>query len=322
MHAGQFFNGLAGCVAMMVGPVLSATWFPPSERTTATAAVSVLNYGGTAATFVVGPMLVRTGTQSTSTANELRTYMVGQAGLAALLLAACLFLPSKPPFPPSRSAQVTRDTMLVGFAELRQRKAFWAIAVCYGVITGFSGAWGSMLGPNMENVLPESVAEQDAGYMGFWGAIAACCAGLGMGAYADSASMAGRKKGLLMVCCAGGTVCYTLFACLCSGILNPPYTLAALYATSITSALFAQASVPLFYEMAVEETYPIAEGLTTGVLTLLNNIGCLVFLAAQNIPGIGTSWMNWACVGACALPLVVLARVSEHRRRLEFDTAD
>lgn len=46
MHAGQIFNGLAGPMAMSAGPVLSAQWFAPHERTVSTAIVGVSNYGG------------------------------------------------------------------------------------------------------------------------------------------------------------------------------------------------------------------------------------------------------------------------------------
>jgi FLVCR family MFS transporter len=53
-NAGAFLNGAAGPVAMAASPVLSSVWFPPNERTTATAISSTLNYLGVALSFVVG----------------------------------------------------------------------------------------------------------------------------------------------------------------------------------------------------------------------------------------------------------------------------
>ena len=47
------------------------------------------------------------------------------------------------------------------------------------------------------------------------------------------------------------------------------------------------ATIPLFFEMACEVTYPVAEGVTTLVLTLANNIFGLLFLFIQMIPKIG-----------------------------------
>jgi MFS family permease len=43
MHVGQCLNGLAGPVAMMSGPVVSAAWFPPNFRTTSTAVITIAN---------------------------------------------------------------------------------------------------------------------------------------------------------------------------------------------------------------------------------------------------------------------------------------
>jgi len=89
--------------------------------------------------------------------------------------------------------------------------------------------------------------------------------------------------------------------------------------TSITGSLFANAVVPLYYELAVEATFPVSESLTTSVLTLINNFGCLVFLLVQTIPEIGTAWMNWTLVGACVWGCILILPVKEEQRRLEFD---
>ena len=46
-------------------------------------------------------------------------------------------------------------------------------------------------------------------------------------------------------------------------------------------------SIPLFYELTMECTYPIAEGIPMAVLTTSNHVASLLFLAAVMIPGIG-----------------------------------
>ena len=66
MHLGQLLNGLAGPVAMMSGPVLSAAWFPPHFRTTSTAIVAVANGLGVAFSNLVGPALVDTKASAAS----------------------------------------------------------------------------------------------------------------------------------------------------------------------------------------------------------------------------------------------------------------
>lgn len=54
MNLCAILNGIAGTVPF-AGPALVAnTWFPPQQRTTATAVSSVFNYGGVAMAFVIG----------------------------------------------------------------------------------------------------------------------------------------------------------------------------------------------------------------------------------------------------------------------------
>jgi MFS family permease len=89
-------------------------------------------------------------------------------------------------------------------------------------VTGFFGAWGSMLGPNMQAVLPAPVAEREAGWMGFWGALAGMAGGILLAVISDQIS-GSRKKGLLLVCCACATTSFVLFACFCAGVLHVPY---------------------------------------------------------------------------------------------------
>jgi len=55
----------------------------------------------------------------------------------------------------------------------------------------------------------------------------------------------------------------------------------------ILGTLLLNATPPLYFETACEVTYPVAEGVTTLVLTLMNNVGGLIFLLVQMIPNIG-----------------------------------
>lgn len=58
IHGGQLLNGLAGPTVMSAAPLLSTTWFAPDQRATATAVASLINYLGSAASFMVGPLLI------------------------------------------------------------------------------------------------------------------------------------------------------------------------------------------------------------------------------------------------------------------------
>ena len=56
------------------------------------------------------------------------------------------------------------------------------------------------------------------------------------------------------------------------------------------------ATIPLFFEMACEVTYPVAEGVTNLVLTLANNIFGLLFLFVQMIPHIGKYSLSYSVI--------------------------
>jgi len=62
--------------------------------------------------------------------------------------------------------------------------------------------------------------------------------------------------------------------------------------------------LPLYFEICVEALYPIGEGLITGMQTVMNNIGCTIFLI---IPSIGPKWMNWVYVYGILLGILLLS---------------
>ena len=54
----MIFNGLASPVALAAPTIVSATWFPPEQRTVATAVTALAQVYGVAIPFAVGPALV------------------------------------------------------------------------------------------------------------------------------------------------------------------------------------------------------------------------------------------------------------------------
>lgn len=60
-----------------------------------------------------------------------------------------------------------------------------------------------------------------------------------------------------------------------------------LYVSAILGGCFVNGSIPLFYELTVESTYPIAEGIPMAVVTTSNHLASLLFLGFGMIPGLG-----------------------------------
>lgn len=63
--------------------------------------------------------------------------------------------------------------------------------------------------------------------------------------------------------------------------------LGILYTTYIGSSASLQGCAPLFFELICETAFPIAEGLTNGIQTWMNNLVGLIFLLLFLIPAIG-----------------------------------
>jgi len=327
-HVGQICNGFAGPVAMAIGPVLSSMWFPPSERNAATAIVATANYGGSALIFWLGSSCVPPGASAAHTRDRLWQFMLGECIFGGVIFALCIFtFPSRPASAPSRSATVARESPLAGLRLLVRSRPFWLLALSYGISSGVFQGWGSLLGPNMQGVLPADEAERQAGLLGCYGALAGMVGGIGLGFWADRVrARRGQRKALLVSAIALSAVCFTGFALACSPELLPAAwaneshaLLVVMYVTSITGSTCVNAAIPLFFELAVEGTYPIAEGLTTTGLTLLQNAPAGLFLVLPMVPGLGTKWMNWALVGATGVATIIVIPLAEPRRRLAVD---
>lgn len=56
MVVGSVFNGVTACITMAAPPLLSALWFPTSERTTATAIGANGGYIGTGLAFITSKL--------------------------------------------------------------------------------------------------------------------------------------------------------------------------------------------------------------------------------------------------------------------------
>ena len=139
-HICSILNGICGVTVMAAPPAISAVWFAPTERTTATSINQVFNNLGNAVSFVLGPYLVPYKGPNTTTATyflergdggnttawsredireRIQWYMIGQAAFSCALLVLILaYFPAKPLTPPSPSGFVQRADYLPGIKAL------------------------------------------------------------------------------------------------------------------------------------------------------------------------------------------------------------
>ncbi|XP_046553131.1 solute carrier family 49 member 4 homolog [Haliotis rubra] len=349
MHIGQFLNGLGGPVGTGGPPSMSAAWFPPNERTTATALSTVIKFLMVACSFIVGPQLVPEVHTKNCTVDNLtmsssdtlfEEFQLGDgcingtnvtvpsvaklredimflmyiecAWSVGLFLLMLLYFPNKPPNPPCVSASFKRESFKEGLKDLLRRYQFWVLALVFGMAGGGSTAWSGVLKVNMK---PTGISQDQAGWIGFYTFFVSCAAMMIVARLVDvfSRYMKWFISGVYFIAASF----FAWFAVICTGLL--PATLPTLYVSVISAQTALQTSIPIIFEMGCELTYPIGEGTTNGAMTLMNNAGALVFLLVLMIPNIGTVWMNWALVGAIVVSIPMLLMIRETHHRLDVD---
>ena len=129
IHIGQLLNGIVGIPVMTIPTKLSSVWFPPRERTFATAVTNTAQYLGTGVAFIIVPYLTRT--------YDMHTMLYVEAEIALFIaLLATIYFPSRPPTPPSVSADEQRSKFVSSLKALMTNKAFILLACSGGIVQG------------------------------------------------------------------------------------------------------------------------------------------------------------------------------------------
>lgn len=337
---GQFLNGIGTPVSMGVPPVLSAAWFPPHQRTLSTAIATVANLAGIGMSFVIGPFMVpddKNGTKghlnswlnttevvegnisslpeetSLKKKNQIMLLLYTEFGWAiGIFLLLLLYFPAKPHKPPSKSASTERLNFIQGCKTLLRNGVFWVIACSYGLSVGILGAWPGVL----EMVLkPHHISENEAGLIGLYSVVCGIVLSLIIAKFSDVFSK--KKKVILLSLYLTGGAFALWMNLLLAGLLPDSYV--SLHISTVVGAATLTATTPVYFEMACETTYPVAEGITNFVLTLVNNIVSVIFLAIQTTPDIGTAWEGWTLLGTIILCVPGLVYLKERTNRLNVD---
>ena len=192
---GEFLVSFAVPPVQNVGAlVVSANWFPPHERMTATAIATLASYLGSAASYVVGPNIVpdvEYGNITYQTGrgididklrknvsekhlrlmrNKIDQYIMLEAVIVSLLFFAVLvYFPAKPPKPPSRSSAAGRLDFTAGVKLLVTNRHFWLLLVVFSVSNGVSWGWSSVQDLIFSGV---GISQKTAGWLGFWANVA------------------------------------------------------------------------------------------------------------------------------------------------------
>ena len=192
VYAGSVLIGLAAPGVQNTGiVVLSATWFPPQERVTATAvsALSLVASLGSSCSVIIGPHMVPdVGTANYSyklghkinidlihnhTSQEqiqylkekITEYLYVQAAVVGfLLLCIWMYFPTKPPKPLSLSSAVSRLDFVRGSRTLLRNKQVLLLLLIFSVSNGVNWGYTAVLEVVLSQV---GVDEKSVGWLGF-----------------------------------------------------------------------------------------------------------------------------------------------------------
>ena len=319
-HVGQALNGLAGPFAMSAGTTISSTFFPKHLRTISTSIFVIANMMGVSISYLLGPIMV----PENGTIKDVRNYLWVAFILSSIcMLMIFIYLPNKPTNAPSKSSTMKRSQEWEGFKKLFSNKSFISLALSYGIMTGVYAGWGPLYCLIMEK-FPKSIIkypQKTASWIGFYSNLSGNLSGLLLSYFSDMkvvndiASTSSKskkniniKRNLLITISFLATVLYIVFSVFLI-MPNKMETIGieGIYILCITGGVLINGTPPLFFELSVDVVFPIAEGLTTTLLTLLNNIAGLIFLL---LPSIGIeiepTWIVLATTGSCFIAFVSL----------------
>ena len=157
-HIGAILNGIPSIVVTSAPPAVSAAWFPPGERVTATSISQMLNNVGTGLSFFLASIMVKEPRLHNNDANstchdktlntsqnvssisvhdlrqDIHHYLIVLCVPAIILfVTSVLYFPSKPPKPPSPSSREERLDFVKGSLELVRNPSSWLLAIVWSV---------------------------------------------------------------------------------------------------------------------------------------------------------------------------------------------
>jgi FLVCR family MFS transporter len=325
MHLGYLLIGYNALPIMILPTKISSVWFPPKERVFATAVALTSESLGVALSFVINPYL----TQEYS----IRTMLIVQAELSVFIaIIFSIYFPPHPPTPPSVSAEEGRFNIVDTLKALLKNRSYIVLVLSGGLIIGGSFGFQSVLSV----ILNDSSGFNDAikvdsfqsfltstSWLGAVSALLSTISGQVTGLLADRFQR--RFKLILLILTSLTTLSLLWFSLSMYGwgSLNP----VNLFITYCLFYMFSFASLPIYYEAAIEATYPVPEGTSGGILTLSCNAANLVF-AGIGLVGVFSSdhperskAMTWTITGLSVLSFILIACYCENYNRLSVDTS-
>ncbi|CAL4067335.1 unnamed protein product, partial [Meganyctiphanes norvegica] len=314
-------NAFCTCLALALPPTIAATWFPPNERTTATAIGALATQLGGAGMYFA-PLLVSVPEDEQSrddietTQNQIMNLMYTYAGILwGLLFLVFVYFPSRPPLPPSLSSTVEHLNFFQGFKTMIKNRQVGLTMVTYCFSFGIPVVWVGVLNISLEDM---GLGQDEIMWVGI------CSVGVSGIAAFITALISDKLYGHLRVTICGllaaSSACFLWFLLLVLQVIEP--TIGQVAAAVTGGISFQFACVPLLLEMTVEMVYPCSENVVGAVLTTAFNVVSTTFLLMFQIPVESYVWVSGVLLASQSLTIIPLLFVRETYNRTNQDRKD
>ena len=343
----------------MSAPLLiTACWFPPRERNTATSVGQLFNVLGVGVSFILGLVIVTEASEASGTmcdtANATLTFAdlepkdtrddimtlnyVHAAVDIFLAVLIVLYFPSKPSLPPSVSSAEERLDFVGGFKILAKSSDAWLVLATYAFPQCLVQLWQSMMVITLTELDLNFPSENHDGFddttdpcdgriCEYWveilGVVMCFVSVFTSIGVASFLAIFRRRMKLSIIILLGSSAVLFVF---CTLILEQVITFnslggfkLALYLLLLPAMTMALTSSPIAFELSVENSYPVNEGVIGGWLTGWFNVLGAVFFLLFLIPGMGTRWLNYVLPFSVIAPLPAIFLVSESYSRMKTD---
>ncbi|KAI6658006.1 Major facilitator superfamily domain-containing protein 7-like [Oopsacas minuta] len=247
---GQFTIALAQSYALISPAKLASVWFAENERVLANSIATLSGVLGNGASMLVSTAIVQ------STGN-LPILLIATTVLSFVAMAMTVFgvWKKKPTVPPSPSAEEGMKT-LPGVKKLLRNWRFLFLCVVW-MLQGGMGNSFLVLYPQF--ICPYGYSQLYAGIIGSIGILSGMIIGIFVGYFVDRTKWFEEVSKFTM----GISILCSILILEVFRIPNQPYLVAF---AEISYAIFAIIQIPVFMELAVEVTYPIAVATCSGIL--------------------------------------------------------
>ncbi|XP_062455386.1 solute carrier family 49 member A3 [Rhea pennata] len=264
LFLGQCLCALAQPLVIFSPTKLAALWFPDHQRATANMIASMSNPLGILIANVLSPALVPEGKHI-----PLMLGVYAIPAVTACVLATVGIHEKVPPTPPSASASnSTSQPFLTGLKMLLRNKSYIILAVCFGGGIGMFTCFSALL----EQILCEKGYSNV--FAGLNGALFTTCGLLGaflLGLYVDRTR---RFIESTKVC-----FCLTALACIMFAVASRfRHEAVILAVASSLFGFFGFAIYPVAMELAVECSYPVGEGTSTGLIFVASQVQGMILM--------------------------------------------